>query len=356
MNEPSLLERHQAFWNCKDRGPALFGVIVGGWSAFRENSGAKTVWGEGYLAAEMLRPDAFVKDCEKRLEASAGLGDDIFHTAQPFPAVPWLEAMAGCSIRRSSDHLWTEPVPGVLDRIHEIRWDPRNPWVEKYMEFLSVFAARLPAEYPVAQSIVRGPLDVASALLGDTDMIFALHDRPGRMDTLLSRLTDLAIAFLREQEKHMPQFRGGSVVGQYEIWAPGWALRLQEDAVALLSPRHYGEFMAALHARLCALTPYNMFHLHTTSLHVLDDLLKVGGLGAVEISRDEGVEEMADLIDAFKRVQQAGHPLVVKGRFAEDAISRLLRELTPNGLCIQVVVDTRAEAERMMRFLRAGRL
>lgn len=340
----ALLARHRAFWGCEEVESPLLGIVVGGWSRFLDNPAADGLWGEGRLYPDMLEPAKFVADWDELLGQYEELGDDVFHTAQPFPGVPWLEAIAGCPIRRSERHLWAAPVPDALERLDEIAFDASNSWVVKYMEFLDVFGEKLSPQHAVGQSVVRGPGDVASALLGEERMVFAFHDAPEQMRKLLERLTTLCADFIRAQAAHVPAFHGGSVVGQFEVWAPGWAVRLQDDALGLLSPRLYAEFMGPLHEQLCALSPYNMFHLHTTSLHVLSELLQTAGLGAVEISRDEGVTGLADMLPAFKQVQEAGRPLLVKGRLSQAELLELQRDLSPRGLCLQTVVDTWDEA------------
>lgn len=350
---PDKAARHRAFWTCRDATHPLLGAIVGGWSYFRQNRGADTLWGDGYLEPDMLRPEAFVQDYRELLERYDELGDDLVHTAEPFAAVPWLEAIAGCPVRRSHEHFWAEPVPEALDRPDAVEYDPDNPWARKYLEFLDVFADRLAPDYPVAQSVVRGPADVASALLGEVPMVFAFNDEPEKMRRLLDRITALSEAFLRHQSEHIPRFCGGSVVGVYEIWAPGWALRLQEDAMGLLSPGLYRGFVAPLDARLTSLSPYNLFHIHTTAFHLLADLLQLPALAAVEISRDDGVESITETMAACKQVRKAGRPLVVTGRFSQEEMTQFRRELEPDGLCILAVVDTWDQGERMLRFARS---
>ena len=155
--------QHRDFWDRRRGMRPLVGVVVGGWSRFLENPGADELWGEGWLTPDMLHPEAFMDDDREILKAYDDLGDDLFHTAQPFPAVPWLEAIAGCPIRRSEHHFWAEPAPEVLDGPDRIAFDPANPWVRKYVEFLDALGAALSPEYPVAQSIMRSPADVASA-------------------------------------------------------------------------------------------------------------------------------------------------------------------------------------------------
>ena len=341
---------HRAFW--ARRNERLLKGVVKGWAPWLHNAGTQGVWGEGYLAPDRLQPARFVAELRQTLAGYEQLGDDLFHAAEPFPGAPWLEAMAGCRVRTSQDHLWTEPVAEALEHPERVAFDPENPWVRKYLEFLDVYAEALAPERPVAQSVVRGVADVAAALLGQAQVALALYDEPERMRELLDRITGLAQAFLGAQSARLPDYHGGQVVGIFGLWAPGRALRLQDDAAALFSPELYRQFLAPMHRRLCRLSAFSVFHLHTTSLHVLPDLLGTEGLGAVQVSRDEGVADVGAMVPFLTRIQQAGRPLVVKGRFGEDTLRCLAEALEPNGLCIQVVVDTWDQAEGALEALR----
>lgn len=345
------LEEHSKFWRRANRLP-LCGVIAGGWSVQTEMKGAVNLRGNGNLDPALLRPDDFLEDYIRLLAFYEDLGDDLVHTALPYATVPWVEALAGCPVRRGGSHLWADNVPGILEQPDTVRFDQSNPWTRKYDEFLEVYARKLSPRFAVAQSVVRGPIDVLSALLGPEEMVMAMCDRPVEMRRLLEHIVQLVKAFLLHQRRKIPDCQGGSVVGLYEIWAPGWALRLQEDSVALISPDIYRNFIAPLDKQLFALTPYNLLHTHSTSMHILPQFLEQPGLGAVEISKDEGVSDVKMLWPAFKSVQAADHPLVIRGRLDNVETEMLLRELDPRGLSIQVVVDTEAEACQMLEILR----
>jgi len=90
---------------------------------------------------------------------------------------------------------------------------------------------------------VRGPSDLACALLGAERATLALLEQPEAMQDLLERVTTIAEEFLKLQLLHLPLFREGTVIGQYEIWAPGKTVRLQEDFSTLYSPKLYVKFL-----------------------------------------------------------------------------------------------------------------
>ena len=133
-------------------------------------------------------------------------------------------------------------------------------------------------------------------------------------------------------------------MGQYELWAPEPVVRLQEDAIALYSPRIYRQLILPQDRALCQLSPYNLMHLHATCVHLMDLILSNEHLTAVQLSKDEGSTTLDELLPTLRRVQAAGKCLVVKGRFTAEDVAQIRAELSPRGLCVEPVVDTIEEA------------
>jgi len=298
------------------------------------------------LTPSDLRPEEFVSYYQRVYEMESRLGDDARRAAQPFPAVPWLEAIMGCGVRQSGPHWWAEKLKVDLSQLGEVRYQWDSPWAQKYIEFLDVFAERLPG-HPTGQSVIRGPTDLLAAALGDEAAIMALMDEPEAAMCALEALTELSCDFIRHQWEHTPSFLGGHVIGQYELWAPGRVVRLQEDAISLYSPGLYRRFVLPCDQRLCALTPYNLMHLHASCVRLLDAILANEALGAVQMSMDE-TTPVEGVLPAYQAIQEAGKPLVAKGRFTLDDIAVMKRSLSARGLCIQPVVDGEEEAERLL--------
>jgi len=343
------IERHRAFWTLEDVSKPLVGLVVGGWSAYRENP----AWGglqdrDGLVAGE-VHPEDFVPWIEEHLAELDELDDDAVRAAQPFQAIPWLEAVVGCRLRSSSEHIWAEP---FLDRA-SARWLgglelTGNPWARKYAEFLDVLGEHFGDRRPLAQAILRGPSDLACACLGEEQLVLSLVDEREASASLLEGLTDVWVAFLEMQWQHIPRFHGGQVIGEYDLWAPQKAFRLQEDASALLSPDLYRELVLPFDEKLCAVTPYNVMHVHTSSFHLLDSMLMIENLGAVQISQDEGVP-LSQSMPYLSKTQDAGKPLIVKGQFTEADLMTLRDRLSPKGLCIQAVVGDLEGARHLLR-------
>lgn len=275
------LKRHKAFWTNQSVDRHLMEFVIGGWSAYRTNPAHIALCNKPAVQAADIEPSAFIPWVEQYLNDSAGLDDDAIRPAQPHQAIPWLEAAIGCNIRSGDDHIWSEPFlqEPVISRLPESIAE--SPWTKKYIEFLNVYGDHFGSEIPLAQSILRGPLDLASAVLGEEQCMYALADTPEAMERFLQRITTLSVEFFRLQWEHIPSFHGGMVVGQYDLWVPGQTLRFQEDATALLSPNMYKQFVLPCDETICALTPWNVYHLHSTSLHLLPQILEIPNLGAI---------------------------------------------------------------------------
>ena len=185
---------------------------------------------------------------------------------------------------------------------------------------------------------------MAAAVLGDENMLYMFYDEPELMKDLLELGTQVYLDFLASHHANTPPFAGGWVVGIYYLWTPGKNARLQEDAMALLSPDLYEEFVHPCDTRIAKSAEYTVFHLHATGLFLLDFLLDNEGLNVLQVSKDEGVE-LPGLIKDLQRIQEAGRCLILKGRFTADDLQTVKRELDYRGLCIEAVVENPTEAE-----------
>ncbi|MBM3187188.1 MAG: hypothetical protein FJZ90_00510 [Chloroflexi bacterium] len=332
--------RHRAFWSLAPVERPLIVCVVGGWSPFLDQDASGE---ERELLPGDLQPESALPYYEQLYEMEAALPDDAHRATQPFPAVPWMEAIVGCSIRRAGPHFWAERLALSLDELGDICYDPANLWVRRYLECLDYYAQRFPA-HPTGQAILRGPTDLLAAALGDEAAVLSLVERSEEARRALQAFSNVIAGLIKHQWAHTPPFAGGYVIGQYELWAPGPVARLQEDAISLYSPRLYRDLVLPLDEELCGLTPYNLMHLHASCRHLLPLILGNEKLGAVQISKDEGNLTLEDILPALEAIQAAGKPLVVKGRFTEDEVGLMKRHLRCAGLSVQPVVDELAEA------------
>jgi len=349
-------QRHTAFWQLSQVERPLIGFTIGtgldSWSYWQDNKATRALLERREILADDLHPEDFVEDQLKYLELSQQINDDVCRTAMPLASIPWMEAILGCPVLSTQATIKSKEILADADSLKPISFDPDNPWIKKYLQFIEVYTLAFGEKHPVGQSVLRGPSDLACALLGAEKATMALAMEPQAMHRLLDYVTGYLEKFLQLQLKHLPKFQGGYVIGQYEIWAPEPVLRIQEDFSVMYSPHLYDEFLKTLDERLAGLSKYTLMHLHAPTLFLIDKFLQVSQIRAFQVTKDEGGSRLSDMRPALLKIQQAEKPLILKGRFNEDDLEFMKRNLSPCGLCIQPVVVRLAESENFLFQLR----
>jgi hypothetical protein len=352
----SYKSKHLAFWQMSEMTSPLIGFTVGAgvdsWSYWQYNQAAQVLFELDVITPEDINPADFVEDQRHYLESASQIDDDICRTAIPLASIPWMEAILGCPVQSSGSSLKSKEMLDSPARLKTVDFDQHNPWIVKYLQFLNVYYQAFENQYPVGQSVIRGPSDLACALLGAEKATLALAMEPQAMHRLLEYVANQLEQFLRLQLKHILMFQGGYVIGQYEIWAPQPVVRIQEDFSVLYSPQLYDTFLKPLDEQLAAIAPYSLFHMHASSLFLIDHILKIRTVKAYQVSKDMGTATIEAMIPGLQKIQKAGKPLIVKGKFTDGELQLIKDNLSLSGLCLQPVVSGVEEAEQMLPLLR----
>ena len=149
-------------------------------------------------------------------------------------------------------------------------------------------------------------------------------DDPERTAALLRHLGEIFIEFTETLWQELPRFHGGTFDAQYSLWAPGPIARLQEDATAVYSPKLYRKLVQPVDRQMARHFPYSFMHLHSTSMFLLDAILEIEELGCLEINHDASGPPLAKMIPYYRKVQDAGRSLVVRGAFTPDELRMLM--------------------------------
>ncbi|MCC7263814.1 MAG: hypothetical protein IT369_14975 [Candidatus Latescibacteria bacterium] len=324
-----LRERHQGFWNREaTAGPLL---SVGRHGEFTDRAPIRLASGALVAEGQELRPEEIAPEHLAGGHAGCLAPGEFLHGTSPYDLC-WTEVLAGCTLRWRSGQVWAEP---CLDAPRALTLAPDDPWLARLLAItrLQVQAAR--GDYPVCQPLMRGPVDMAAAALGDEAFCLALVDQPERSRALLASCTEIFIAAARAWRGAAPLVAGGSCL--YGIWAPGSSVRTQCDNAALLSPALYREFLLPCDERICASFDYPLMHTHSGFIRMAAPvLLEVRGLRAVQVSLDwPAGPGVAELLPVFRQLND--HlPLIITGALERAELDLLLAKLQPAGLCLQV--------------------
>ena len=343
------LKRHRAFWNREATDRPVWGINLG----FFANEVFPRVMarlGTGPVKPDDIPVDEFLKDCDDRWAAQQGLGDFPF-TCAALPAVPWLEAVAGCPIMASPSSLWAEPCLSDWEAWDWDRPGMASPWTRKLLELMQALLEHSRGRFQISPTLMRGPADILAAMRGATQLPLDLLDTPEQVVPALERCADIWQELARAQLDLIPRSEQGYMAldAALRAWAPDKLLWLQEDAMSLLSPTLYRKYVCPLDARLSALFPCVAFHLHGSALWAIDEVIRLPGVDVVELNLEAAMCDLEGTFAGWRKIQEH-KPLVIWRMMSDDFpawLARVARELPASGLAIQVSVRSLEEARRV---------
>ena len=342
-NHEEIINRHKLFWDMADvKRPLLINV-------FDWVDGPRLIGSVPSLPAGSLKPGDinardFIPELERICAEGESVNDDRLPMVEPLSCVPWMEAYFGCEVNNSGKHMWSKSrYEGVAAVKEYMKNGPVAAWKDRYFEFMEDLQKHS-GKWGVSQPILRGIADVSVAAMGIEPMVFALYDEPDLMHGFFEYIRKNMTDFFEENLKRFTRFKDGYLLGQYFIWAPEKCLRMQDDAIAVISPHLYSEFVMPFNRKIAALSKYTTIHLHLTAAHVLDQIISVPEIKAVEYDIDEGSATASMYVDNMKKIQDAGKVMIIKARFSREDLDVLTKELSYRGLCLIPVVRNKQEA------------
>jgi hypothetical protein len=339
-NDPIKIERYRAFWERAPTPRPLIGFSFKSWFPLQEYA-ASAAWQDAeYLTPDMVDPEAFLDDQERLLREGETIDDDILRGASPSQAVPWLAGMMGARLRILPGSILGEHMMRSWEELEEINLDRSSPWFATYIDFGRALVRRAAGRFPVSHGTLVGPTDLHALLRGHDQAVMDMLEAPERSARLLAQLGELFCQITDAIWEHIPLYHGGYYDAQYQLWAPGPIVRMQEDASGLFSPRLYRQFVQPVDRAIACRYPCAFIHLHSTSMFLLDAFLEVDELRCFEVNYEvnSGGPPIIGMIPYFQQIQEAGRALLIRGSFTEGEMRILLDALDPRGLYIYVMV------------------
>ena len=353
-NDPAKIERYQAFWNREDVDRPLVGFSFVGWYPLEYFSACRSWKVDQYITPEMLKPDEWLDDYEELLREGEAAADDMLRGACPiqvaFPC--FIPAILGSKIRVLPDNVLGEERRLSWEEALDKRLDPRSPWFEKYLEFAEALVDRAQGRYPISHGAELGPTDLHALLRGHCESILDLVDEPEKSAELLMSLGHVFVDFFQTTWRHLPLYHGGYFDAQYQLWAPGPIIRMQEDATAVFSPDLYCKLVQPVDRMIARQFACNFIHLHSTSMPILDDFLAIEELRCFEINLEPFNIPVEGMIEHFQKVQNADRPLLIRGSLTPDEARLLMDSLDPRGLYLHIMPQSKEDVESLRPILR----
>lgn len=235
---------------------------------------------EKYLAAQLEEIEsqlAYRGDFVPALCPSLGViaipsafGGEVVWWPNDFPSVRPV-------IGETPEKVYDLPRPGV-----------RDGELGRILEYTRLFIERTAGRLPIRMADLQGPLDNASLVFGHTRFLEALKTHPREVHHLLELVTDLIIAFVREQRSLVTGLGAEFVPSDFQPWiADGFGLAVASDAGVLISPRMHDEFSVPYLNRIAEACGGVYLHSCGNWLHLFPSLEKIKNLRGLEFGVSE---------------------------------------------------------------------
>lgn len=352
-NVPQKTEQFHAFWNNKPVSSPLLGFDVGGWFPFQRFSVLKGIKEDQYLEPAKLDPEACIEDYRTYLSQLQQVTDDLVKGVAPIPAIPWIEGMIGCRIKRKGESFWAEEQKASFEVLKSFDGFTSSTWFHTYIRFVKTLKRAFGAACPVGIPILRGVSDLLGVLRGHEEAILDALEAPEQVKHTATKLARVIIQLTRAHHREAGLFQEGTSIEQYGLWAPGPIVRMQEDASALYSPELFRTCILPADRKIAQEFPYSLLHLHSSSLFLLEEFLSIKEIGVFQVNRDVGEMGLQEMLPYLRKIQEKGRRLLLRGPFSGEDYRWIKEHLSPVGLIVQTVVSSPNEAKALLEEARA---
>ncbi len=353
-----LIELHKSWWKLENERPLLN-------VTYRERFPWMWLQNDHVLGMELVLKDGKLADdgpltpemlSPEKIHSTPFTHGDLFLPIMVFGKIPWMEAICGVTPQVSvkGNSIWAGFGKGIWPEDwweKEIEVEVNRDWLKLLIETTKYCIEKFYSPFVIAQtSIMRGPIDIMAALVGDKEVIVGMYKHPRETRKLLDKLADICIMVMQAQNEIIPSFKGGYVTC-WGIWAPGTVTRHQEDGAAYLSPKLYEDFIQSVDRKICQAFDFATIHFHSAHHIHGDAVTDIDELGALQFSLEPPPygPTLEEWIPIFKRLLKK-KPLILQAWYlTREQINTLLRELPPQGLCLETYVQEAGESHYMYR-------
>ena len=282
---PEMIQRWEAFWRLEDLGRPLWMIPT---------PPAFTVATLGLVPMQALLRDKAVQLQASlnllQLREALDIGDDFVPQLRPeLGAIP-LPSAFGCPVRWFDHTLpWAQPAIQASDppeRVYEL---PKPKVTDAYLgtilEYIDYFVAETGGRYPIALAELTGPMNTAYQVWESDAFMLAMYTHPKEVHHLMRLVTDLIIAFVKEQRARSPEFNPCHFP---PVWFPnGHGTAFGDDCMAVLSPKLYQEFALPYVNEISDEFGGLIIHSCGNIVHQFDNLAKVHNLRGLNFGASE---------------------------------------------------------------------
>jgi len=232
---------------------------------------------------------AFLKELRTTYDHLYALEDDSVPTPEVYFSIgSYTAMMSKYPVHFASNTGWCEPNIDNWEALEKLFFDPDNKWIRFYTMVTQDMIAQWEGDYALMPAFHRSPLDAANGLRGN-DLFIDCYDEPERVQNLIQRCADWAIAYEAHIKKET-DWPKDLLRGVWRLALPADAVCVNGDPVDLISEEHQAIFDRPSASRFFTSTGGGFFHHHTMGIRQVENVSYTKGLLVQEVLTDPNIE------------------------------------------------------------------
>ena len=251
----------------------------------------------------------------------------------------------------SSRTVWYHPCLDESSDPSQIIYEPGNRWWQAQRHLVEQGVRQAQGRYLVGMPDLIENADTIASLLGTTQLLYDVLDRPEFVHALQRQILPLWYRYFEELYKVIRDETGGNSFSAFRIWAPGRMAKVQCDFSAMISPQMFAEFVAPYLSEQCDWLDYSVFHLDGSDCVChLDLLLDIPGLNAIQWTPGAGYPGTGspEWIPMYKRILARGKSLLLLG-VPSNLIEPLVEEIGVEGVFVVTNAASEQDAKELLK-------
>jgi hypothetical protein len=272
---------------------------------------------------------------------------ELFPKRQPPIGPNTLGAYVGAKPWHDGYTMWLEPTLDDWAQVESVRFDPGNRYWQATLRQIDYVIEHYGGRVMLGQVDLGGPLDVVGALRGTQRMCYDVVDQPDRVRDLCDRLAEIWKQFYDIQVDLLRPYADGGSCCWLPMWGPGRVGIVQDDLGLLVGADDYQRLVLPSIRTMLAHVDHGVYHFHAAARHLLDLLLDLPELHAIQYGVDPNSPPILECMDDLARIQQAGKGLFV-GILKPEEVAPIRETLDPTSLVLLVQCDNIDQAQAVV--------
>lgn len=298
------------------------------------------------LEQQWLDPDYVVAAAEEQMRLTY-YGGEALPIFYPNLGPDVFAAYLGGDLEFGEETSWSVPMLRDWGDLASLRLDRSNRWWQLTLHLLEAAGQTLGDACLLGLTDLHSDGDLLAALRDPQVLAMDLVDWPDQVKAAMKQLEGLYAPVYEGQLEVIHRYSPGTTTW-LGVWSPGKYYPVSCDFICMISNAMFHEFFLPTLLAEIDYLDHSLFHLDGPgALKHLDSLLKIDKLGGIQWVPGANTGPMIQWLPVLKRIQAAGKLLHLS--VEPDEVEPLLRELKPEGLCLQTHVGSEEEAENLVR-------